>query len=301
MPRKARVLSTTGQYHIVVKSLREFDLFRDDHDKIKYLEILNKYKIKYGFTLYAYCLMDNHGHYIIDCLGSNISTVIGCINSSYGYYYNKKYHRYGPVFKDRFHGTPIESDKSMVTVSAYIHNNPKDIPGYERRVQDYPFSSLREYMNETNEYCVLTRSFLVNLIGFKHKQNKKAYLKLIKNCIDLKTEMDIEFTKVKSEYRSEKTYLSRTRTPGEIINYVSQKLKRHPNDIYIKYKRDYIKIRALTCMLMNNFCGMSHRQICEIIGNMTQSGISYLITKGVEFVVEDRYLIEDFIEIATSN
>ena len=96
MPREARVLSKTGQYHIVVKSLREFDLFRDDEDKAQYLEIINKYKIKYGFAIYAYCCMDNHVHYIIDCLGSDISTVVKCINSSYGYYYNKKYKRYGP-------------------------------------------------------------------------------------------------------------------------------------------------------------------------------------------------------------
>ncbi len=297
MPRAARVMSKTGQYHIVVKSLREFDLFRDDADKIRYMEIINKYKIKYGFTLYSYCLMDNHGHYIIDCLGSDISTVVACINLCYGYYYNKKYKRYGPVFKARFHSTPVESDRYMITVSAYVHNNPKDMPGYKKKVQDYPFSSLIEYINETNKFGVLTRSFLVDLIGFKYKRNKKEYLKLVKNCVDLETEIDIEFTKVKSEYRSEKTYVARTRTPKEIIEYVAQKLKKHPSDVYMKYKREHTKIRAVSCLLMSNFCNMCHREIGEIIGNMTQSGIALLAAKGIEFVMEDRALIEDFVEI----
>ena len=297
MPREARVISKTGQYHIVVKSLKEFDLFRDSADKEKYLEIINKYKIKYGFTLYAYCLMGNHGHYIIDCLGADISTVIGCINLSYGYYYNKKYHRYGPVFKDRFHSTPIETDQYMITVSAYIHNNPKDIPGYEKKVQLYPFSSLREYIGNTNEFGILTRSFLVDLIGFKHKQNKKAYLKLVRNCVDTETEIDIEFTKVKSEYRSEKVFVSRTHTPSEIIDYVAGKLKQGPHGVYIKYKREYTKIRAVTCLLMSHFCNMGQKQICKVIGNITQSGISYLIEKGVDFVMEDRTFIEEFMDI----
>ena len=300
MPREARVISSTGQYHIVVKSISEFDLFRDNNDKIKYLETLKRYKIKYGFTIYAYCLMDNHAHYIIDCLGADISTVVGCINQSYGHYYNKKYNRNGPVFKERFYSDPIESDQSMIRVSAYIHNNPKDIPGYERKVQKYPFSSLREYISETNEFSILTRSYLVDLVGFKHKQNKRAYLKLVKNCIDLETEMDIEFTKVKREYRSEKTFISRTRAPKEIINYVAEKLKQHPNDIHVKYKREYTKIRAVTCLLMGSFCDMNQRQICEVVGNVTQSGISYLTTKGIDFILEERSLVEDFIELAAN-
>lgn len=301
MPREARVISSTGQYHIVVKSISEFDLFRDDNDKTRYLETIVRYKIKYGFAIYAYCFMDNHAHYIIDCLGADISTVVGGINQSYGHYYNKKYHRQGPVYKDRFHSTPIESDQSMIRVSAYIHNNPKDIPGYERKVQEYPFSSLKEYIHEANEYGVLTRSYLVNLIGFKHKQNKRAYLKLVKNCIDLETEIEIEFTKVKREYRSEKTFVSRTHLPGEIINYVAEKLKQHPNDIYVKHKREYTKIRAVTCLLMGSFCDMTQRQICEIVGNITQSGMSYLTKKGVEFIMEDRTLIEDFVKITVSS
>ena len=295
MPREARVISKTGQYHIVVKSIKEIDLFRDSEDKIKYLEITKRYKIKYGFTLYAYCLMGNHGHYIIDCLGANISTVMACINLSYSQYYNRKYDRYGPVFKDRFHSTPIENDRYMIMVSAYIHNNPKDIPGYEKKVQLYPFSSLMEYIDESNEFGLLTRSFLVDLIGFKHKQNKKTYLKLIRNCVDVETEIDIEFKKVKSEYRSEKSFISRDYTPSQIIEYVANKFKQHPNDIYIKYAREHTRIRAVTCVLMSHFCNMGHREICEIIGNMTQAGIAYLTAKGLEFIIEDRNLIEDFI------
>ena len=297
MPREARVISSTGQYHIVVKSLMEIDLFRDDQDKIKYLEIVRKYEVKYGVTLYAYCIMNNHAHYIIDCLGADISTVIGCINSSYSNYYNRKYKRYGPVFKERFHSTPIENDRYMVTVSAYIHNNPKDIPGYERKVQEYPFSSLREYLNETNEYGVLTRSFLVNLIGFKHKQNKQSYLKLVRNYIDLEIEIDIEFTKVKSEYRSEKTFISRTCDPVQVINYVAKKLKQNKYNIYVKYKRRYTEIRAVTCLMLSNFCNIGQKQICEIIGNITQSGVSYLSTKGLEIVMDRREIIEEFVDI----
>ena len=299
MPRKARVISSTGQYHIVVKSLKEIDLFRDNKDKVKYIEIINKYKTKYGFAIYAYCLMGNHGHFIIDCLGADISKIMASINLSYSQYYNRKYNRYGPVFKERFHSTPIEDDRYMITVSAYIHNNPKDIPGYERDVQSYPFSSLAEYIDETNEFGILTRSFLVNLIGFKYKRNKKQYLKLVRNCVDLEIKEDIEFKKAESEYRSEKTFISRDHDPYEVINYVANKLNEDPGNVYIKYRRASTRIRAVSCLLMNNFCNMSHRQICEVIGNITQSGISYLTDKGLEIVMEERSFIEDFISIPT--
>ena len=102
MPRMARVKIVDGKYHVMVRSLKELDLFKEDDDKIKYLSLLKKYQLKFGFQIYAYCLMNNHGHLIIDTCGADISKIMHGINFSYACYFNRKYTRYGPVFQDRF-------------------------------------------------------------------------------------------------------------------------------------------------------------------------------------------------------
>ncbi|NLI89430.1 MAG: transposase [Epulopiscium sp.] len=292
MPRAARVKSPNGMYHIMVRSLSEFDLFRDDEDKLKYLELIEKYQFKYGFKVYSYCLMDNHGHLLIDCLGADISKVMHVINFCYAQYYNRKYKRRGPVFQDRFKSKPVNNRRYFITLTSYIHNNPKDIEGYSENVDQYPFSSLREYLNETNKYGILDTGFLKEIIGFDICKNKEKYLKIMGLSDCEETENDIEFIGEKTNYVSGRTMIFRDNKPGKIIEYVADYLGQDPMSIHIKNNQSYTKLRALNCFLMSCFCNISQREICEIIGNITQSRVSELSNLGRKYALKDEKIIE---------
>ena len=62
MPRCARIKSYDSVYHIMIRSINEVPLFIENTDKDTYLSLIKKYQVQYGFKLYSYCLMDNHGH-----------------------------------------------------------------------------------------------------------------------------------------------------------------------------------------------------------------------------------------------
>lgn len=295
MPRMARVKAENGKYHVMIRSLKELLLFKDTEDKMKYFSLLQKYQLKYGFKVYAYCLMDNHGHIIIDSAGADISKVMHVVNFSYASYFNRKYDRYGPVFQDRFKSKPINNERYMITLSAYIHNNPKDIVGYENNVKDYPFSSLKEYINHSDSFGILTRSFLENLIGTQYKRNRKEYLNLVKESINEKMEMEIEFINPETEYQSHKSIITIHCNPEEVIAYVSNYLQQAPGDIYVKYKRKQTKIRALVCFFMGSFCNLTQKEICKILGNITQSGVSYLINRGIDIVSQEKEILDRFL------
>lgn len=295
MPRVARKKYPESIYHIIVRSIKEIDLFRDSEDKVKYLEIIKKYQVKYGFAVYAYCLMDNHGHFVIDCLGADISKIMHAINFSYAQYYNRKYDRYGHVFQDRFKSKIIDSKRYLITVSAYIHNNPKDIDRYKSNVQEYPFSSLNEYMHQTNKFGILTRSFLVSILGFSHKENRKAYMKLVGQSNNEEDIIDIEFINAETDYQSHRRIIAREFEPKEVIAYVANKLNQTPDNIYIKYRRGSTKIRSITCFLLSVFCNMAQKDICEVLGNITQSGVSNLTSKGLEIIFQEREILESFL------
>ncbi|MDX9701405.1 MAG: transposase [Candidatus Auribacterota bacterium] len=65
MARLARVVAPNYPHHIIQRGNRRQDVFFCDSDKELYLELLSKNSSKYGFTVLAYCLMDNHVHLIV--------------------------------------------------------------------------------------------------------------------------------------------------------------------------------------------------------------------------------------------
>lgn len=297
MPRAARVKNENYKLHIMVRSIKEIDLFKEESDKIRFFSTVRKFQIKYGFKVYAYCLMNNHGHLLIDCAGADISKVMHSINLSYARYYNRKYDRYGHVFQDRFKSKVVNNRRYLLTLSAYIHNNPKDITGYENNVEDYPFSSLKEYLNKTDTYGILSKGPLSKIVGFQHKNKQKAYMSLVKESNHSETEDHIEFLDEKTKYISHKQILTNHQTPQQAIKHVSKVLGCDPHDIYVKYRRSCSQMRALSCVFMANFCNLGQKEICEVIGNITQSGISYLTTKGLDMLLKDPLLLKSILDL----
>ena len=112
------------------RSISEINLFKDDSDKRKYMALIKKYQRLFKFKVYGYCLMNNHVHLIIDANGSDISKVMHGINFSYAQYFNKRHKRHGHLFQDRFKSKIINNKRYLFAVSAYVHNNPTNIPEY---------------------------------------------------------------------------------------------------------------------------------------------------------------------------
>ena len=294
MPRVARVKEEVGIYHIMIRSISEVDLFSDREDKLKYLSLIKKYQNKYQFKVYAYCLMNNHGHLMLDCNGADISRIMHSINFCYAQYYNRKYGRHGHLFQDRFKSKIIKDERYLITLSAYIHNNPKDIPMYKDSVEDYEFSSLREYLYGTNTFEILEIGFLSEILNLR--DNKRTYLGLVKKCSCEDEDLDIEFTNKEHEYRDERRIIPRNHHPEKVINYVADYLNIDKDLVGVKYKRKYIKIRAISCFLMSCYCNVSQKDICKLIGNITQTRVSKLSIIGMNLVFEDKKLLDGFLK-----
>ena len=74
MPRKAREVSATGIYHVMIRGINRQDIFEEPEDFWKFIEILGslsevlaedmKSKIC-TCHIYAYCIMPNHVHILI--------------------------------------------------------------------------------------------------------------------------------------------------------------------------------------------------------------------------------------------
>lgn len=88
MPRQARLKGEGCIYHTIQRGNERKNIFNSKEDKHKFIEILSRSKKKYNFSIYAYCLMDNHIHLLIYDNGNDISKIIKSINISYVSYLN---------------------------------------------------------------------------------------------------------------------------------------------------------------------------------------------------------------------
>jgi putative transposase len=150
MPRQARRKSGSGVYHVIVRGVNKQTIFEEDQDKVKYLEIVKRYKEISKYQIYSYCLMDNHIHLLIkESPEETISTAIKRISSSYVYWYNMKYDRCGHLFQERFKSENVETRAYFLTVLRYIHQNPVKA-GLATNTFECQWTSINEYVNGAN-------------------------------------------------------------------------------------------------------------------------------------------------------
>lgn len=290
MPRKARNKNSEAIYHIICRSISELLLFRDNEDKNRYLKLMKRFSELYKCSVYGYCLMNNHLHIHLDPRGYDISKIMHSMNTSYVLYYNKKYKRHGHLFQERFHSSILDSDCYNLAVSAYIHNNSKDIEGYSGREEEYQYSSYGIYLQLfEDKFNLIDRSFIESLIG---RGGNHSFID--KYRIFVNDQLGKEITKedkdnlnseVENVYISGRQIVLRESAPSSILLYLSNKLKLPLNEMTAQqYHRKSNKNRAFLVYVLRVLCGMSCRQICEIVFNITISGCSRLCFKGYELI-----------------
>jgi len=178
MPRNARVKkSSDGIYHVIERGNERKEIFRDDGDRIKFLDIINLNQKRYQFNVYAYCLMSNHVHLLLGCNGCDISQVMKSINISYVIFFNRKYQRCGHLFQDRFRSEFIDTDAYAMEVSRYIHLNPVQAGMVAiEDIAQYPWSSYNQYMNnETQSQLPVVTNLILAMFSNKLAQAIRHY------------------------------------------------------------------------------------------------------------------------------
>lgn len=139
-----RKQSSTGIYHVMLRGINRQRIFHDKEDYTYFLECLYACKQISRFRLYAYCLMGNHVHLLINAKDEPIDMIMRRLGSKYVYWYNSKYERIGHLFQSRFKSEPVEADSYFLTVLRYIHMNPVKA-GIVSEPEGYTWSSYREY------------------------------------------------------------------------------------------------------------------------------------------------------------
>ena len=123
MPRRPRV-EKEGFHHIVNRGVAKGNIFLEDEDYKKFLEIVEIAKERYDFRVHSLCLMSNHYHLLIETKHRNLSLLIRQINAPYAQYFNRKYSRVGPLWQGRFKNWFVYDEQYLSVLFRYIEQNP---------------------------------------------------------------------------------------------------------------------------------------------------------------------------------
>ena len=169
MPRKPRIISSSGIYHVILRSVNQHIIFEEDLDYQKFLFILSDCQKKYDIEIYAYCLMDNHIHMLLKSRPDALSSFFQSLGTKFVRWYNNKYLRSGHLFQERFHSTVIETDRSFLAALVYIHDNPVKA-NMCRYPSEYRWSSFNAYYGQNSN--LLNISFAYGIAGSKRALHK---------------------------------------------------------------------------------------------------------------------------------
>jgi len=250
MGRVQREYSLTGYYHIMMRGNERKNIFLDNQDRQRFIDTLVKKKQQTGFKLYAYCLMDNHIHLLVNDEKQEISIIMKGIATSYAMFFNRKYQRVGHVFQDRFKSESIENEQYLFAVIRYIHANPVKANLVEKP-EEYIWSSFRAYID-------------ANLEGFQWVD--------IKDILELFSGDVEEFKDFSNErMNSEIDFLDNDHEGivGKIEQgrlYLQEYLKRQWPDESIETILNDPKIKKDVIVELKNNTALSIRNIAQILG-----------------------------------
>jgi len=161
IPRKQRI-TYKGIYHIINRGVAKRNIFEEDEDYEKFMELLENMLEKFNIKLHAYCLMTNHYHLLLETTDENISEAIQYLNGTYSMYFNKKYKRTGHFWQGRYLSYYLYDDAHAWIVAKYIEQNPIKAK-MVKQIEEYVYQSFFQWKNRAKYLKLLENSLIFDM------------------------------------------------------------------------------------------------------------------------------------------
>jgi REP element-mobilizing transposase RayT len=147
MARPLRLEFPGALYHVTSRGNARQKIYLDEEDRRLYLDLLGKEVTQQGWRCYAYCLMDNHYHLLIETPEPNLVAGMRRLNGVYTQVFNRRQRRVGHLFQGRYKAIVVDKDAYLRELCRYIVLNPVRAKAV-RSPQRWPWSSYRATVGE---------------------------------------------------------------------------------------------------------------------------------------------------------
>lgn len=164
MPRPPRVEVPGGLYHVTANATNANEIFCDDADRRRWLQLLRAVVHSFHWQCHAYCLLGTHYHLAIRIEGPTLASGMQCLNGRHAELFNLRHERRGHVFRARYYAGLVETDGHALQVLRYVALNPVNA-GLCARPQDWPWSSYAATVGLAPVPRFLTTEWVLGLFG----------------------------------------------------------------------------------------------------------------------------------------
>jgi putative transposase len=155
MPRQSRIDAPGALHHIIIRGIERKAIFRDAADREAFLERLGQNLVAAATPCYAWALMTNHAHLLVQTGVVPLATVMRRVLTGYAMAFNRRHRRHGQLFQNRYKSILCQEDTYLYELTRYIHLNPlrarmvKDLKALDR----YPYTGHAVLMgNQTADW-----------------------------------------------------------------------------------------------------------------------------------------------------
>ncbi len=141
-----RIVFENAIYHIMTRGNNRQEIFCDAMDRAEYLHVFYQAKQMFSLKVYAYALMPNHVHLLLETPLANISAAMKFLNWTYVTRFNYRHMRSGHLFENRYKSKLVQKDRYLMSALKYIHNNPVKA-GLCDKPEDYRWSSHKAFLS----------------------------------------------------------------------------------------------------------------------------------------------------------
>jgi len=143
MSRPLRLEYPGAFYHITSRGNAQADIFLCDNDRDIFVRLLRDEIDQQGWICYAWCLMNNHYHFLIETPEANLSRGMQRLNGRYTQGFNRRHGRVGHVFQGRYKAILVEKEVHLLELCRYIVLNPVRA-GMVNEVSQWEWSSYQQ-------------------------------------------------------------------------------------------------------------------------------------------------------------
>ncbi len=197
MARPLRIQYSGAVYHVTCRGNERKEIFKDDRDRKRFLEILAYSSKIYNIKIFSYMLMENHFHLLIETPLGNLGEFMRHFNITYTGYYNRRHNRVGHLYQGRYKSILVDKESYLSILSRYIHLNPIRIKVTEQKtdeekiqhLRNYTWSSLPGYINKGEREQFVDYAMVLEEYGGANDRGRLAYKKRIYDDISKKLEI----------------------------------------------------------------------------------------------------------------
>ena len=305
MARKPRIDAIGVLYHILARGNNRQLLFRADADRERYLAILADAQRRFAVRVYAYVLMPNHVHILLELTAGTLAKCMQVIQQRYAQYINRKYRRVGHLYQGRYRAIVCERDQYLVALVRYLHLNPVRA-GMVPDPAKYPWSSHLIYQGRGTSPIAINTGPVLGTFDPDVPRARRAYARFIKEGVGI-GRMSEFYAVLEQQILGDERFAEEVSRPREIVRRranrpgigledLMEQVSRatHVPVALIKgrsRRRNIYRARCLLCYTATSVAGLPARKLAEAL-NRDPSSISRAVAwaEGMELKHREQFL-----------